>query len=80
MWKESEGPVEVILNRKGGPEYKKVDLPMLSKKASLECYWLTEEDPCIVLGYKFGDEALLVVWDLYSDAEVANFTPSEPLD
>ena len=55
MWKAFEGPVEVILNRKGGPEYKKLDFQLLGKTVSLEKYWLTEEDRCIVLGYKFGN-------------------------
>ena len=73
----SQNTIEYVIYRCGVAEFRTVGIELSDEEYYLQNLYTTGDERSIVLFYKFGEQAQLVIWDLVTNTEVTNFAPKE---
>ena len=73
----SQNSIEYVIYRLGVAEFRTVGIELSDEEYYLQNLYTTGDERSIVLCYKFGEQAQLVIWDLVTNTEVTNFAPKE---
>ena len=72
--------IEFVILRNDHAQFKTVGIELGDEKLLLEKIFSTQEKRSVIIFYKFGDQAQLVIWDLFTNSEISNFAPKEGVD